>query len=368
MPYVQFVLPDLGYTAAAKQLSLIAPAFDKPGWSSGVYPLTQAGRPGPFADALRESHVTVLESTGQSVLRWFGLRFLIPAPGRGLVHAFGLKVLRRLRIATFGRRRPPIILSLTGRECLSWLDRRCLRMVNQVLVHHRHAADALIGQGVPANRISVIPPAVSCGTGFQPVQSGGQVGNLSYGKPLLVTAGSMPDRFRLLKAVWAFEFIRYPHEEAHLLVVGDGPGRAALEDTARGMAPEGSRVHFLGERADLPALLQVADVVLVLQPCGGVNVTLEAMAAGRAVVAANTPDLAAVIRDGETGRLVQPQDAAAAAGAIRKLLLDPAERRRLGYAARACVREHHAVETVVRMLETVYADEFTSTRSGLGAE
>ena len=99
MPYVQFVLPDLGYTAAAKQLSLIAPAFDKPGWSSGVYPLTQAGRPGPFADALRESHVTVLESTGQSVLRWFGLRFLIPAPGRGLVHAFGLKVLRRLRIA-----------------------------------------------------------------------------------------------------------------------------------------------------------------------------------------------------------------------------------------------------------------------------
>jgi glycosyltransferase involved in cell wall biosynthesis len=134
------------------------------------------------------------------------------------------------------------------------------------------------------------------------------------------------------------------------------------------MAPEGSRVHFLGERADLPALLQLADVVLVLQPCGGVNVTLEAMAAGRAVVAANTPDLAAVIRDGETGRLVPPRDAAAAASAIHKLLLDPVECRRLGDAARQYVREGHAVETVVRMLETVYGDEFTSTRSGLGAE
>jgi glycosyltransferase involved in cell wall biosynthesis len=367
MPYLQFIVPDLGYTAAAKQVSLIAPALDEPGWSSGVYPLTRAGRAGPFVDVLRANHVTVLESTGRSVLRWFGLRNVVPAPGRGIVHAYGLKVLRQLRAATLGRRRPPIILTLTGRERLSWLDRRCLRIVNRMLVHHRHAADALIGQGIPANRVSVIPPAVSCGTGFQPVQ-GRQVGNLSHGTTLLVTAGSMPDRFRLLKAVWAFEFIRYPHEGAHLLVVGDGPGRAALEDTARGMAPEGSRVHFLGERSDLSALLRLADVVLVLQPYGGVNFALEAMAAGRAVVAANTPDLAAVIRDGETGRLVPPQDAAAAASVIRNLLLDPAERHQLGDAARQYVRERHAVEMVVRMLETVYGDEFTSTRSGLGAE
>jgi glycosyltransferase involved in cell wall biosynthesis len=178
----------------------------------------------------------------------------------------------------------------------------------------------------------------------------------------------MPDRFRLLKAVWAFEFIRYPHAKAHLLVVGDGPGRASLEDTAGGMAPEGSRAHFLGERADLPELIALADVVLVLQPDGGVNVALEAMAAGRVVVAANTPDLAAIIRDGETGRLVPPRDAAAAAGVMHKLLLDPIERRRLGDAAREHVRDHHAVPTVVRMLETVYGEEFTTTRSGLGAE
>jgi hypothetical protein len=161
MPHIQFVLPDLGYTTAAKQVSLIAPALTGPGWSGEVYPLTRAGRAGPFTGVLRANHVTVLESTGRSVLRWFGLRFLIPAPGRGLVHAFGLKVLRRLRAATFGRRRPPIILSLTGHERLNWLDRRCLRIVNRVLVHHQPAADALIGQGVPANRVSVIPPAVA---------------------------------------------------------------------------------------------------------------------------------------------------------------------------------------------------------------
>ena len=389
MPHVQFLLPDLGYTAAARQVSLVAPALTDPGWSSEVYPLTRAGRAGPFAESLRAGGVMVLESTARSPLRWFGLRWLIPTPGRGLVHAFGLRVLRRLRAATLGRRRPPIVLSLTGRERLGRLDRRCLRIANRVLVHHPYAAESLIRQGVPGNRIAVIPPAVRVpldrderlgggestppltrgvrqGEGEPPASAGGW--GRAPGGPLLLTAGSMPDRLRLLKAVWAFEFIRYPHADAHLLVVGDGPGRAALEDTARGMAPEGSRVRFLGERADLPALLRLADIVLVLHRDGGVNVALEAMAAGRAVVAANTPDLAAVIRDGHTGRLVPPQDAAAAASVIRKLLLDPAERRRLGDAAREHVRERHAVATVVRMLETVYLEEFTSTRFGLGAE
>lgn len=348
MPHVEFVLPDLGYTGAAKQVSLIAPALPAAGWTTEVFPLTRAGR---FTDRLRASGVTVLESSGRSAVRWLGLRFLIPVPGRGLVHAFGLPVLRRLRLATLGARRPPVVLSLAGRERFSWLDRRCLRIVNRVLVPHSHAADALIGQGIPVGRITVVPPAVA-----PPGPGPGRIDNPSYEGPLIVTVGSMSDRLRLLPAVWMFEFIRYPHADAHMLVIGDGPGRASLEDTARGLAPEGSRIHFLGERADVPALLELADVVVVLHRTGGVNVVLEAMAAGRAVVAANTPDLAAVVRDGETGRLVPPGNAAAAASAVRQLLLDPAERRRLGDAGRVYVGQHHAVDTVVRMLETVYGE------------
>ena len=367
MPHVHFVVPDLGYTAAAKQMSLIAPALVGPGWTTEVFPLTRAGQAGPFTGRLRGQGVTVLESSARSAVRWLGLRYVVPTPGRGLVHAFGLTVLRRLWAGTLGSRRPPVVLSLTGRERLGWLDRRCLQIVNRVVVPHQHAADALGQQGVPAGRIRVVPPAV-----LPPAQSTGQVGNLSYGvprgAPLIVTAGRMPDRHRLLNAVWMFEFVRYPHADAHLLVIGDGPGRAALESNARGLAPEGSRIHFLGERPDAPALLGLADVVAVPHQWGGANVALEAMAAGRAVVAANTPDLAALIRDGETGRLVPARDAAAAASAVRELLLDSAERRRLGEAARTHVLQGHQTETVVRMLETVYGEEFTSTRSGLRTE
>jgi len=92
------------------------------------------------------------------------------------------------------------------------------------------------------------------------------------------------------------------------------------------------------------------------------------MAAGRAVVAADTPDLAAVIRDRETGRLVPAGNAQAAAAAVHQLLLDPSERQRLGEAARNHVTRCHQVGTVVQTLEAIYRDEFTSTRSGLGAE
>jgi glycosyltransferase involved in cell wall biosynthesis len=368
MPHVEFVVPDLGYTAAARQVSLIAPALRDRDWTREVFPLTRAGRAGPFTGPLRASEVTVLESTARSFLRWFGLRYVVPTPGRGLVHAFGLPALRRLWAGTVGARRPPIVLSLTGREQFRWLDRRCLRIVNRVLVPHPHAADALVRQGIPAGRVGVIPPAV--GEPPPPPDREAVLRPLGIppGGPLIVTVGSMPDRLRLLGAVWVFEFIRYPHEDAHMLLVGAGAGRADLEATARGVAPEGSRVHFLGERADAPALAGLADVVLVPHPAGGANATLEAMAAGRAVVAANTPDLAAVIRDGETGRLFPPDDAVAAARAVRQLLLDPAERRRLGEAAQAFARERHQVATVVQMLETVYGEEFNSTRSGLWTE
>jgi len=166
----------------------------------------------------------------------------------------------------------------------------------------------------------------------------------------------MDRRKALLGSLCAFEFVRYTDPAVRLLLIGDGPGRAAMEETARGVAPEGSRAVFLGARPDAAAILGLADAVVVSHPAGGANVTLEAMAAGRPVVAVRTPDLAPLIRDGETGVLAEPGYAPGIAGALRKLLLDPARRQRLGGAARQFVRDHHSVGTVVRTLETVYQE------------
>jgi glycosyltransferase involved in cell wall biosynthesis len=173
---------------------------------------------------------------------------------------------------------------------------------------------------------------------------------------LIITAGRMDTRASLLDAVWAFEFLRYIDPAIRLLVIGDGPGREGTESAARAAAPEGSRVHFLGARADVPAVLGLADLVLVPQGAGGANVALEAMAAGRAVIAADTADLAAVVRHDETGVLVAAGDSPAMAKAMRRLLLDPDWRERLGEMARRDVRQMRAIATVVQTLETVYRD------------
>jgi glycosyltransferase involved in cell wall biosynthesis len=78
------------------------------------------------------------------------------------------------------------------------------------------------------------------------------------------------------------------------------------------------------------------------------------MAAGRTVLALDTPDLGPLIRDGETGVLVRPDYPPAVAAALRKLLLDPARRQQLGDAARQYAQGRHSVDTLVQTMETVY--------------
>jgi glycosyltransferase involved in cell wall biosynthesis len=83
-------------------------------------------------------------------------------------------------------------------------------------------------------------------------------------------------------------------------------------------------------------------------------VALEAMAAGRAVVASRTGGLADIIAHEETGLLVPPSDPATLATAMRRLLDDAALRERLGTCARERMAEYRA-STVVPRIEAVYA-------------
>jgi glycosyltransferase involved in cell wall biosynthesis len=353
MPNVFFLLPDLDYSGAAKQVSLLAPGLLQAGWMAEVFSLAGDG---PLAPGLRAAHVAVLTSTARHELKWAGLRWVVPSPDQGVVHAFGLPVLRRLWLGTLGSRRPKVVVSLTGRERLTRLDRRCLRLASRLVVPHATAAESLTRQGVSATRITVVPPAV----GEAPPPPDRVAFCRSLGipddAPLVASAGRMDVRKALLGAVWVFEFVRYPDPMVHLLLVGDGPGRAQMEDLARGLAPEGSRVAFLGARPDAAAILALADIVIVSHPAGGANVALEGMAAGRTVLAVDTPDLAPLIRDGETGELARPDYPPGVAAALRKLLLDPARRQQLGDAARQYVRDRHAVDTLVQTMETVYRE------------
>jgi glycosyltransferase involved in cell wall biosynthesis len=353
MGHVLFLLPDLFDSGWARQVSYLAPHV-RP-WTSEVFAATGDG---PLAAELRAADITVLTQLGRApkdVRGWLALRWLPPTPDRGLVHVFGLRMFRRLMIAAVGGRRPRVVVTLTGRERLTWLDRKFLRDVHRILVPHRTAADALIAQRIPNDRVEIVPPAVAPRAGLDRAAM-----LTEYGLPadarVAITVARLDDYHRLSDAVWSFEFIRLAEPSTRLLIVGDGPARQRLELFSHQIAPEGPNIVFASRRADAPSLVAAADVAFVANRSGGANAALEAMAAGVPVVAANTPDLVAVVRDGVTGVLVPTGSPPTAARELRRFLFDPERRARFGEAGRRVATEEHSVERLVDRITAIYGE------------
>jgi glycosyltransferase involved in cell wall biosynthesis len=106
--------------------------------------------------------------------------------------------------------------------------------------------------------------------------------------------------------------------DAHLVVLGDGPQRAELEQLA------GDRVHLPGRVPDVAAWLRRADVLVHPVRWEGFGLALlEAMLASLPVVATRVSSIPEIVVDGETGLLVPPDDARALAAALTRVLDDP---------------------------------------------
>src|SRR5581483_11978859 len=139
-----------------------------------------------------------------------------------------------------------------------------------------------------------------------------------------------------------------------------GPDRGRLEKLAR-QRQVADRVRFLDAvpEADLPALYNLAAVyVAASRRAGALGVEgfgiaiVEAAACGVPVVAGNAGGVPDAVRDGETGLLVPPGDAAVAA-AIGRLLGDGELRRRLAHNGRRAVETYYNWDRVVRDLRDV---------------
>jgi len=117
---------------------------------------------------------------------------------------------------------------------------------------------------------------------------------------------------------------------ARFILVGDGPLRPELEKKARNIGLD-SRVLFTGLRTDVQELLLAFDVFLMSSLWEGMALTLlEAMAAGKPVVATDVGDNSRIIKHGITGYIVRPKDAAQMADFIVRLGSDPKTLRKMG--------------------------------------
>lgn len=142
-------------------------------------------------------------------------------------------------------------------------------------------------------------------------------------------------------------FARLDRPDMRLRIAGDGPERAALVAAAEA-AGVADRVDFLGAQPHAAALALIRSGAIFALPCrtsstgdrDGIPVVLmEAMAAGKAVVAGRLETIAELVEDGVSGLLVPPDDVDALAGALARLVDDADARRAMGLAGRARVAE-----------------------------
>ena len=141
-----------------------------------------------------------------------------------------------------------------------------------------------------------------------------------------------------------------------LLIAGDGPERAKLENLVRELQFEDS-VIFAGAKPneELPKFYADADIVAIPSLKEATSIAgLEAMASARAVVATDVGGLPEIIQNEVTGLLVPPRDPQALAAAIERLIDQPEERRRLGEAARLRVEKDFTWNQTARQTERAY--------------
>lgn len=117
------------------------------------------------------------------------------------------------------------------------------------------------------------------------------------------------------------------------------------------------RVHFLGHRADVPDILAAADVWVMPSLSEGLPLALlEAMFAGKAIVASEVGGIPEVIESGSDGRLVPPSDPRALADALARLISTPALRASLGQAAREKATSQFSIAHMADDYERLYAE------------
>lgn len=166
--------------------------------------------------------------------------------------------------------------------------------------------------------------------------------------PLILSVGRLTEQKAHSVLVRAAQKVRDRFPAARFVIVGDGPLRAALEGEMGQLDLQGT-VMLVGGRENIPDYIAAADLFVLPSREEGLGVALlEAMSGGLASVATRVGGIPEIIRDGENGLLVPPDDPDSLTDAIVRLLSDPAECVRLRGAGKSTVENGF---TVNRMCE-----------------
>ena len=303
-----------------------------------------------FGDAMRADHPSAVSRAKHLFQAAMGLTLGWRMRRRGIVHVHAHLANVPTMVALYAARALGARFSFTGHAADLFVERAALAFKLReaafvACISHWHAAFYDGVTPLPAAR----RPVIRCSVAMPAVVR-------EESREIVVVARLVAKKGidMLVEA-----FVAATLDGWTLRVLGDGPEREALTDlaAARGVA---DRVVFEGAQPHAACLAALAGAGMVVLPCrtaanhdrDGIPVVLmEAMAAGRGVIAGDLPTIRELIDDGETGLLAPPDDVPALTALIRRLAADSALRRRLGTAARAAVAVEFADDVNLDRLE-----------------
>ncbi len=231
-----------------------------------------------------------------------------------------------------------------------------LKVADGVIANSEATRDTMLASApwLPPDKIRIIYNGIDCGR-FADTSARARV-RAAQGAgpddPVIAMVGELTSRKNHFVVVERLAALRARFPGMQLWIVGEGPERATLADLAA-EAGVGEALHLLGFRDDVPDLLQGSD--LFCHPAlreGFGYAIVEAMAAGKPVIAARASNIPEIVVDGETGLLVAPDDGTAWEAAIDGLLTAPDRAAALASAGR---ERAHARYSLARMLDETEA-------------
>jgi len=186
---------------------------------------------------------------------------------------------------------------------------------------------------------------------------------LSQNANVIGFVGQLDERKGIDVLLPAFAKVARDRENLHLVMVGEGPERAGIEQFAQTHNLQ-NRIHLLGFQKEIEDIMKSIDALVLPSYWEGFGIVLiEAMAAARPAVTTNVSSMPEIVLDHQTGRVVPVGNAEALAQAMQQIVENPDLAHQWGLAGQKRVLEHFTLDKMIDQLE-LYFKQQVQKKSG----
>ncbi len=234
-------------------------------------------------------------------------------------------------------------------------DKYLLKRFSKIVAISPEINEELTLSGISQNKIRIIENGIDCSRfgDFEYGEIRRSLG-ISDGATIIGTIGRLsPEKGHLILLKAAKSLVK-AGANINFIIVGDGESREQLENFCLDNELQ-QHIHFTGVRNDIPELLAVFDIFVLPSLTEGLPMALlEAMAAGKPVIASATGSIPTVIEDGKSGILVPAGNVSALENGLIKLLFDLPSAQQMGQHAGQRIRNRYSSARMADEYMTIY--------------